>query len=384
MGLFLDTIEDNTERQGQFVDSFEWVIGSLSQADYVPFVIIDCPSCRDSFGSEAKLQQHIFDVHRGVRFYIKVDDRVIAEDLVYLEKAPDSLTITAMGADGIAKIDICGKPETVALKPGRPVSLRRRIPDSYRGLVTLSICIGAYSREVHIYWIEMPHLEVGRLDSIVALLQGPLLDGEQPDWAGFKTDYIQRPGTNPLEARYLAGFFEYIYGSYLEQSDFPEARHCHERAFGYLRCFRTDLAHTGRSILALKMNWFTILSRCGPNSKFYLANSFFNGNAVEEVHCDVAAPMTDVPKTRLWIDSFQETFLAALFQYYSEDFRGLDSSLAELKRNPLIGDPNNDDKVMLLEARTLIAQGNKTAGARIYAHLRHHPLFADEAERNIA
>lgn len=384
MGLFLDTIEDNAERVGQFFDSFAVELTGVAQEDYAPLAIIDCPSCKDSFSSESRLQQHIFDVHRGDRFYIKVDDRVVAEDLVYLEKAPDTFTVTAMGAEASAKLDIGRKQETLRLKPGRAVSLRSRIPKTYRGLIALTVTIGSYQREVYIYWAEMPRLDVGRLDAIVGLLQRPLIDGEQPDWEGFKRAYIQQPGANPLEARYLSGFFEYIYGSYLEQSDFHEAKPCLERAFGYLQRFRTDLAHSARSILALKMNLFTILKECGPHSKFYLANSFFNGGPLQQETMSVASlAITDMERTRLWIDSFQETFLEALSSYYSNDFSGVFSKLAALKRDRLIGDRNNDDKVILLEARTLIAQGNKVAGARAYTHLRYHPLFGKEAERII-
>jgi hypothetical protein len=72
----------------------------------------------------------------------------------------------------------------------------------------------------------------------------------------------------------LAGFFEYFLGCNLEKRGSPKAGAHFEYAFGCLRPYATDMAHTVRCILGLKMNWFRLLKDCGPASPFFPAKLF--------------------------------------------------------------------------------------------------------------
>jgi len=290
-----------------------------------------------------------------------------------------------METDCSATLTLRGESQSIHLKAGRATEFSAKIPNDYRGQIVLTVRVGtAYEREYRIFCNEMPNMDFVALDALVRHLQQPLLEDLEPDWSLFRSTYIQGMGSNPLETRYLSGFYEYLLGSFLEKNNDQAARVHYEQAFGYLRPFKTHLAHTACSILALKMNWFWMLKRCKVNSKFYLPNIFFN-HSLWDNRLFTAAPSATVARTDgLWIDSFQEALLEALQRYYVRDLQGVMTISTQLKNHSFIRDRNNADKVALLEGRSLLMQGNRVAAVGVYRQLRYHPLFGHEVEEVIA
>src|SRR5215469_15622496 len=85
-----------------------------------------------------------------------------------------------------------------------------------------------------------------------------------------------------------------------------------ERAFGLLRPFATSMAHTARCLLAIKLNWFHLLAVCGPQSKFYGANIFFNSGFKEALRFGPKENPNFRDSSGVWMDSFTEMALEAV------------------------------------------------------------------------
>jgi len=375
----MDILEENAERIGQFLD--DWIRNIRSSKNSNPPIVFnDCPLCGAPFADETKLQSHILHSHGDIKYYIKADDRIISE-VSYFEEPPTELVVIYAGlGNGQVEMKLSGQYHTIPLSSeNRSQNLESFIPRGYRGRVALSIRFGSNCRPYTIFCKDMPILDYARLDELVMQFQQPLSTDSEPTWEEFKRINIYKSGTDPMEVRYLSGFFEYMLGIFLEKTDGKSAGQHFERSFSYLRPFRTDLSHTALCILALKLNWFSILQRrCGPRSKFYNSRLFFNSEKLPK-----DAPILDSAPPQnegLWVDPFLENLIEAVRLFYKKDLEKVAELIDELKCDPISFDRNNEDKLNLIEARTLWSQGDRTSAVRVYHRLLNHPQFGTEAE----
>ena len=76
-------------------------------------------------------------------------------------------------------------------------------------------------------------------------------------WRDFLTNINEI--NDELQKKYLKGFYEYLYGLYLDEKNDTLANGHYETAFGELRLFKVKLAITIIRALAFKMNLFYLL-----------------------------------------------------------------------------------------------------------------------------
>jgi hypothetical protein len=212
------------------------------------------------------------------------------------------------------------------------------------------------------------------LDEGIWGLQEALLNRTEPDWTRFQQEYLNDGTLNSLEKRYLEGLYSYLLGCHLEAQGSPHAGQRLEEALGPLAPFSTSMAHTARCVLGIKLNAFRLLKDCGPNSRFYASNIFFNGERVSprrRPHPEQKA----AADRGLWVDDFLEQLLNAILHFADGQFDHVERMLLELRKSPYFKEPNNRIKVALLQARTAHALNKPEIAKRAYTHLRHHPLY---------
>src|SRR5262249_22899953 len=381
MGLIMDYLEDSAELFGQFLNRNTERL-SVTAREAPALFFHDCPLCTYSFQTDSALQDHIFDVHRGARAYVRVDDAIVS-DLIYTEKVPTHIVLITTQAGGLLNLTVGEERYQVPLMVGLPLDIRHYVPNSYRGSVDLTIRFGIQEQRFQIFCVEVPTMELDKLDGLVFQLQEPMLRGQVPDWSHFRTEHLVRIKGRDLEVRYLLGFFEYLLGCSLECDGQNAAGRCFERAFGFLRPFHTNCAHTVRCLLALKMNWFSMLRHCGPESRFYLANTFFNNGGLKiSIFTKSATELQNLVEG-IWIDRLQEQTLELLQAYYRQDFeRALDTVTGLLRTSEKLN-KNSEEKLKLIEGRSFLAIGDMPAARRAYDYFVHHPIFSREAQQVI-
>jgi len=387
MGLLMDTLEDSSERAGQFLSSLIWtpssgILEGTDSSQSLPTV--ECPLCPTLWLSDQDLQDHVFEAHRRAGdVYLRLNGRLVG-DLSYLEGPIDELRLSLLGTEPTHfELQVEGhETRNLDLAPGRHRHISGFIPSGFVGRIAVVVHGPILSKTYEIHSKRAPTMDVAALDRAIDELQQPLLSKREPHWAAWKARYIESQNDRSLERRYLAGFFEYLLGASLDQRGDHHAGDRFEQAFGYLRPFRTDLSHTARCILALKMNWFSLLGACSRTSHFWPAYLFFWPMAPTKTRdAEARGPFPTRHNIEgLWVDSFVEQLLEAVLLFHKEAYAETARLLEQLWENPFASDPNNEVKLWLLEARTLAFQNMRSKARKAYAALCHHPLYGAEAQ----
>jgi hypothetical protein len=377
LGIISDTLEDNRERTGQLLSvlTLNWVGQAPQRRQVLP-----CPICGDLLLDDSTLQQHILKRHRHLQVYIRLNGTVLPEVALIDQPITQLMAVVLGDSFGTVQFAIDDRELfDIRIAPGRPLAFEKHVPKGFRGKIDVRIRIGLAERSFMIYCGTQPVLDVAQLDESIWDLQSPLLGGAEPNWSKFGAQRLSNRFENYLQKRYLEGFYSYILGCYLETQGSPHAGKHLEEAIGKLRPFSTTMAHTARCVLALKLNAFRLLKDCGPESRFYGANKFFNGSATKSV---VKRPHTSVVGRGLWIDTFLEGLLTAISDFNAKEFTQVEDKVAELMKSPYSKEPNNHEKVTLLQARTAAIQGNIEVARRAYLRLVHSSLFGEEAQKH--
>jgi hypothetical protein len=375
VGIISDTLEDNKERVGQLL--YPLVLSNFGAPEPAA-QLLQCPICGDSSIDDSALQKHILSRHRYLQVYVRVNGMVLP-DAAVIDQPITQLTAVLLGdVSGSIQIALDGRELlNRQISPGQPLSIEKQIPKSFTGKIEIRIRIGHVERRFNIYRGTQPNLNVEQLDQAVWNLQKPLSDGREPEWSNFERTELRGRSGSYLQRRYLEGFYSYILGCFWEMQGSPLAGKHLEEALGHLRPFSTMMAHTARCVLALKLNAFGLLKECGPESQFYESNRFFNNRKAEghrrEGHVKQA-------ERGIWVDSFSEGLLAAIQHFNNGEFHCAERLVVELRTHPYFREPNNHDKLMLLQARTAAALNKPSAAKAAYLRLTHNNLFGAEAK----
>ncbi len=386
MGIFLDIIEQTAEKYGQFIDQTRSVaLNRLppSLPEKSP-VFYECPFCGDVSLSVDAQKQHIIEKHANQHVYVKADNKVI-NDVFFVEGSLSSLDVVILGNQvGKVKMNV-GDAHYEAQNISGTKSLMKHLKGFKNGVISIFISVLSTSKEYTIYCNEQPEFTSEDLDrSALEYLFIPLAQGKAPDFSYFNSHYITKVN-NKLERRYAAGLHDYSLAFFMALNK-ENAKEYFESALSNLLIFNTNFAMTARRILALRMNSFRLLYKCRINSRFYLANQFFN---VTESRYEIASVSSfndkfgekiDLTEYGVFIDEFTETFLSALNAYYNNDFNILAGLTEQLNKMILPDERNNQDKLFLLHARIARKIGKITEAKEYYQNLIYNPLFADEAE----
>jgi hypothetical protein len=377
VGIISDIVEANKERIGQRLPGLPL---NCIETPSRMLAKLACPICADLVRDESELQRHMLRRHGHLQVYLKLNGCVVPE-VAFIDQPVKELTLVLLGEPmGAVKLTLNAHELFVPISQGKPIAFKKHIPADYVGRIGIYVTIGKVRRDFVVYCRTQPELRVQDLDEAIWNLQGALLNGTEPHWTRFQQEYFNDRALNSLEKRYLEGLYSYLLGCFLEGQGSPHAGQRLEDALGPLAPFSTSMAHTARCVLGIKLNAFRLLKDCGPNSRFYASNIFFNGERVaprRRPHLEQKAASDH----GLWVDDFLEQLLNAIFHFADGQFDHVERMLLELRNSPYFKEPNNRIKVALLQARTAHALNKPEIAKRAYTHLLHHPLFGKEAER---
>ena len=375
MGLLSDILEANRERVGQ-IEMVERVPLEPSPA---PPPEVACPVCEQVFSSDLALNNHIAAIHAQEHVYIKANGRVIRGTEVFRERV-HRCEIVVLGLDQIdVQLQVGGLDKQLYVEAR--TDLLEHIPRDFSGEIRVNVHHGIGEKQFLMYFNVEPPFDTRRLNREVASLQWRLEQGADPDWNAYQRQQ-QLIARNELEKKYLDGFLAYSLGFYLDKKGrFQDGAQHLEEAMQLLRPYATLLAKTARRVLAIRMNCFSSQlnewKECQRPSVFYPARAFF-----VDGHIELPNELDDeLPQKgdSVYIDGFTERILIALKAFYARDFINLVEPLEHLANHPLAEDANNEEKLLLLRARTARVQGQQAEAEKLYHPLLYSPLFGREA-----
>lgn len=384
MGIFMDTIEDNYEKVGQFYDQSENVFTKESSRFVInsktKTPIIECPICGEVTISREEFSRHLLQRHANLHAYIRTDKYII-RNMKFIQEMPKDFCVILLGADSATiTVDITGK-ETIRDKFSHEFSLNKYLRGFSSGEINVELTTsGGFKHSFHIYVGEMPNLENKPIDKeALRFLFLPLNQHEVPNFSGFSERFFV-PDSNIMEYKYASGLFEYVLGFQMIRDNQEGKKHI-EESFGNLSLFNTPFAVIACRVLSLRMNCFNLLRTCSENSRFYVAHLFFNDpDARINIPDNFSYSKWQSQEYGVYIDDFTELFLDALNSYYSSDFDVLREIILKIENEILDTDKNNRDKLTLLQARMAEKMNGRESSLKIYELLRDHPDFGLESK----
>ena len=206
MGIFLDIIEQTTEKFGQFIDL------TISVNIKTPPVSIhgkspelyECPLCGDVSLSFKKRQRHIVDGHVNQHAYVKVDNKIIP-DVYFVEGQLSNLEVVILGNQkGNIKIKVADDYYEEKNVSGAK-SLMKYLHRFSNGIISISINVLSTSKEYILYCNEQPDFTNEEIDrAALKYLFIPLAERKEPNFSYFNVNFITK-APNKLEHRYAAG-----------------------------------------------------------------------------------------------------------------------------------------------------------------------------------
>jgi hypothetical protein len=373
--------EDALER----LSMVQWIQPTAPGADARPVVVqrpvvYPCPICPQVYGTESALGAHIFQRHGTEGFYVRLNDAVPAE-VVVVPGPVWQLEVIATGHSPAA-IDVAigsDRPQRFEVEPGSPKSLLPML-DEWSDGDSLQIGRADKSGE-HAYVIfkgAAPSIDVDKLDDMVAEAQEPLWHGQPGRW---QTLRAAERSVEPLAARYLRGFAEYLLAIQFEvfHHDFEPARRGLEAAFGRLRVYNSALARAASALLAFRMESYGLVRRMGPASTLWSAAHYFDSPAT------VPEPFPDlrIADRGVWIDNYQE----GLLRVANDALRGHPKAALEHWQSlppDLTAAPGNGAKRDIAGARLYAELGDRRRSRALYGRLLDYPGYEAEARAGSA
>ena len=190
MGIFLDTIEDTSERLGQFIDEIHKVERQPS-GTMLPSpspIYAECPICGEFIYSRGELNQHIVLKHADKHVYLRANNKIV-RGFAYLKEPPESLEVVLIGIQS-ARIEIqkSGFPDELLTFSGS-VSLIPHINNFDSGEIHLNIEYANDSREFTLVCGKMPDFHHDLIDRhALKLLFLPLSLNQDPNFSEFSQE----------------------------------------------------------------------------------------------------------------------------------------------------------------------------------------------------
>lgn len=377
MGILLDTIEDNSERFGQFLDrQYPLVPVSNQSLDHCP-TAHRCDICHALTISFEDLQNHIVQKHAEQHIYLRVNGSVTRESH-WLVETLASAQLLCIG-DGTASCMV-----TVDSKPVPEVTFRKQLdllpllPPVPWKRIEIATRLGHVNRRFSLnLWSTTEFRNDAIDDRAHKLLFLPLHGQKTPEFAEFQRQTVFSPDSPSY--LYAGGLLDYALAfNLVQRGSYQEAKPHFEAALSHLSVFATPFSLTAARVLALRMNSFTLLKGIVPPSRFGLANYFFN-SPEQALTLSVSAPQaTQTREYGVFVDHYTEVFLDALGAFYDEKWSLFENCLGELHRLNET-DRNNLDKLSLMKARAARKRLEPSEAADFYQLLETHPVFRDEA-----
>jgi hypothetical protein len=375
MGINIDTFEDTYEHSGQFVDSKTLSIspGGISK----PF----CHLC-STFVDD--LNRHIFDEHRKLQTYVRVDNHVISKNQLFNTSINLIDIHHNFGADLDCEWQCAGKTGTFKVFNGVPYQLypSSDLSDIY-GEIVVKLGTGINQTTYKINVLSEETLRYDKLDQLFLNMQESYnYDPQHFVWSKFRSE-IAEVAMNQPELIYLNALYDYLYSTHQEIHDHSyHSDKLIEIAYANLAPYSSLLALTVRTIIAFRLNWFSILKNRHKASFFSKISLFFTLTLDELLKAENEYTGTSIKLTSqrgILIDDFHMEYFGAILFFFQMDMKNLQNSLETLKslycENP---NPLKKVKVELLSGRYYRLIGDEERAIKEYGSLSNHELFEVE------
>ena len=379
MGIFSDIFEDSSENYGQFIDIIS-PRKSSQRAEIRPKIfLLECPLCHHILTSEKSLKSHMTHTHANKYLYVKINGEVV-NNFAFIRDRIESIDVVLIGHEK-AKINLESNNKSSSIEFSDRVNLKKYLNNKDTGKIVMDISADNIKRNFTVYCSSLPDFQNKEIDKkALEILFIPLDLGESPDFGGFQKILKENSNLSP-EYRYACGLHDYALAFNMAKQRNQEAK-CHfESAYSFLLPFKTFTAITARRVLALRMNFFSFLLDCRGNSRFAVANHFFNSPYNSENDISASEKVdSKLFECGVYIDEFTDMFLTALNAYYCNEFGMLKVYCDRLQSVIHENDQNNFDKLTLLQARMARKCGLTKETNDEYQMLVHHPLFYSESQ----
>ncbi len=371
MGIFSDTLEDNKERAGQFLqpmDQFEstpWVLQSPQ--------LEKCTLCGRQLPKD-DMPRHMYS-HAGVSSYLIANNQII-RDVAYANKPLESLDICTLGQE-TARVELRINSELFWVDDIKgQYSFGDQFKNLRDGELVFKIVDFNGERLHRIYVGTQPLIRHSEIDQLAfKFLFLPLDMNSDPDYEQYRRE-ASNLNLEPLEELYVNSFYDYALGYRILQCNRLQEGHLESALYGLSR-FRTNFAVAGQRILALRMNCFNILRNCKSTSRFFLASLFFCQPF--NTHHQITAVELIESEYGIYVDPLTINFLEAISAYYSASKEIFFGILTKLYDGVADHDTNNHAKLFILEARYWRRLGETKKARDNYEKLLTDPDLCHEA-----
>lgn len=375
MGLLMDTLEDNIERWGQVVVSFDIQESSISSVSSPAPAMLLCQVCGARFLDFVSLSPHV-QSHGRQHVYLRLNGAIMRDFAFVLNEIQECRLVLLQYESATVAVSANNWRWQQEIQSG--FELAKHISGQI-GEIRISVTPrGGNTKTFTIYASSAPEFDRTDLDD-AAMNLNSLLDRGM-DERGITValeDWRARAGHgNELERAYIEGFYEYVLGFALYKRHNPDQAKPHlEHAFTRLSVFRTAPAQTARRVLGIITNSFGALQDCPRDSVFCATRAFFLENAAAWSESGSVGKPSD---SGVYADDFTCLVLDAVHRYYRNE--RMDLLLDAMRRHQLSQRPANDVKLRILSARTAKRDGRFTEAREHYECLRHDQLFGREAQ----
>lgn len=386
MGLFMDTIQDGLEGHFHYsITPFYSYDPPLTERLSQKVQLLKCDFCSEAYAQKDMLEQHLVDVHAQESVYLELNGHVLSQTTPdgFIE-GWESCQARVLG-NLPTEINIYHQNRVKTLHTQKSIDLLPHLKEINRGEVCIKLTSSRRSLKHHIYVGQQNEFDSALVDQAAVQYLFYALDNRQkPDYITYKK-VLGEPDWNGPFGRYTNVLYEYCLGFELLLAQRPEDARPHlESAFYQSRAFSTPFAVTITRLLALRMNFFGVLSHLNITSLFTDAHYFFNDeNTQFSLQNHPLALDSSLKDYGVFIDGFTVLYLNALADYYRHDELALLKKIHKLEEASSYETPSNCSKILLLKARTALRQKEFSDARLYYEQLELDYQFSAEAQEMI-
>ncbi|WP_019503192.1 hypothetical protein [Pleurocapsa sp. PCC 7319] len=317
MGIYLDTVEDNNEKE-------EWKITAIRQRLGIVSSLpknsssVKCPVCNRFLFTEKELNEHIFKEHRHD---YKISNELIDSKDSYFD---------------FSEVE------------------QSQLFDLEKKIISLQLRIDRNDRSVDKEWFMYKTNYQSNLNN--------------PRLKQYLFGFLEYLRAHDLEVN-------------RHSTDFAALSRHFSDAYGKLQPFPSHLAQQARRAIALKMNWFWEYKKIPESSLFFLTWHFFTHTYEDIEKINDLPIFNERQQTGIIIDGFHSELLEAIKFYYSDrsvlNYNWL-HKLEQLLKG--IDNQNYADKLTLFKARLYRDWYEFSLAKEAYRSIRTHPDFGAEAK----
>lgn len=347
---------------------------------------LDCiySTCEAQFRTYAELQSHLLNYH-NIQFYVKIDE-IIADEITIYNSLPKKIQLNNNSTNDVIDYEIYFN--------GNSLIINSIAPASYYNIKKVDIREGKYEivikqlhKSIFIYVKKVPDFISEDIDPIInKYIDRYQLNKKWPDlddsaWDIFWQEFLEEINKikDFFKQKYLKGFYEYLLGLYLEESNNELAKEHYEYSFSHLRLYNVRLAVTIMRALAFKMNLFGLLKNSSIKSIFHGSNLFFN-NTYDQLVLVLSSQKyegmfeEEILHDIILLDVKNSLLLKIIHAYLKGEYKQSDDLVEQIKKinKSVTEDILFDIKFNIILARLSRVQGKNEEAKKFYRELNFY------------